>query len=127
MNGLQKENQTKYGLIKAVNFSNSSCKQWLKDNEIKLYPTYNEGKSVVSERFIRTLKNKIYKRMTAVSKNVYFNVLDNIVDKDNNTYHKTIKTKPTDVKSGSCAKYDVGFNAKDPKFKTKWLCQNFKI
>ena len=55
-------------------------------------------KSVVAERFIRTLKNKIYKHMTAISKNVYFDVLNDIVDKYNNTYHKTIKKKPIDVK-----------------------------
>ena len=53
-----------------------------------MYSTHNEGKSVVAERFIRTLKNKTYKHMTAISKNVYFEVLDNIVDKYNNTYHK---------------------------------------
>ena len=63
-----------------------------------MYSTYNEGKSVVPERFIRTLKNKIYKDKTAISKNVYFDVLDNIVDKYNNTYHRTIKMKPIDVK-----------------------------
>ena len=56
-----------------------------------MYSTYNEGESVVAERFIRTLKNKIYKHMTAISKNVYFDVVDNIVDEYNNTYHKTIK------------------------------------
>ena len=56
-----------------------------------MYSTYNEGKSVVAERFIRTLKNKIFKHMTAISKNVYFDVLDDIVDKYNNTVHRTIK------------------------------------
>ena len=61
-----------------------------------MYSTYNKGKPVVAERFIRTLRNKIYKHMTAVSKNGYFDVLDDIVDKYNNTYHKndTIKMKP---------------------------------
>ena len=57
----------------------------------KMYSTHNEGKSAVAERFIRTLKNKIYKHMTAVSKNVYFDALDDIFDKYNNTYHRTIK------------------------------------
>ena len=56
-----------------------------------MYSTYNEGESVVAKRFIRTIKYKIYKHVTAVSKNVYFNVLDDIVNKYNNTYHKTIK------------------------------------
>ena len=62
-----------------------------------MYSTYNEGKSVVAERFIRTLENKIFKHMKAVSKNVYFDVLDDIVDKYNNTVHRTIKVKPIDV------------------------------
>ena len=52
-----------------------------------MYSTHNEGKPVVAERFIRTLKNKIYKHMTAILKNVYFDVLNDIVDKYNNTYH----------------------------------------
>ena len=56
-----------------------------------MYSTYNEGESVVAKRFIRTIKYKIYKHVTAVSKNVYFNVLDDFVNKYNNTYHKTIK------------------------------------
>ena len=57
-------------------FYNYSFKKWLKDINIEMYSTYNEGKSVVAERFIRTLKNKIYKHITAISKNVYFDVLD---------------------------------------------------
>ena len=65
-------------------FYNSFFKKWLKDNDIKMYSTHNEGKSVVAERFIRTSKNKIYRYMTAVSKNVYFNVSDDIVDEYNN-------------------------------------------
>ena len=56
-----------------------------------MYSTYNEGKSVVAERFIRTLKNKIFNHMAAISKNVYFDVLDDIVNKNNNTIHRTIK------------------------------------
>ena len=58
-----------------------------------MYSTYNEGKSVVAERFIRTLKNKIFKHMTAISKNVYFDVLDDIVNKCSNTTRRTIKMK----------------------------------
>ena len=84
-------------------FYNTHFKKWLKDNNIEMYSTHNEGKSVVAERFIRTLKNKIYKHMTAISKNVYFDVLENIVDQYNNTYHKTIKMKSIDVKSESFA------------------------
>ena len=82
-----------------------------------MYSTYNEGKSVVAERIIRTLKNKIFKHMTAVSKNVYFDVLDDIVNKYNNTVHRTIKMKPIDVTDDSYAEYNEDFNKKDPKFK----------
>ena len=71
-------------------FYNKSFKEFLKINNIEMYSTYNEGKSVVAERFIRTLKNKIFKHMTAISKNVYFDVLEDIVNKYNNTVHKTI-------------------------------------
>ena len=82
-----------------------------------MYSTYNEGKSVAAERFIIILKNKIYKHMTAFSKNVYFDVLDDIVDEYNSTYHKTIKMKPIDVKSDSFTEYNEESNEKDPKFK----------
>ena len=82
-----------------------------------MYSTYNEGKSAVSERFIRTLKNKIFKHMTAVLKNFYFDVLNDIVNKYNNTVHRTIKMKPIDVTCDSYAEYNEDFNEKDPKFK----------
>ena len=82
-----------------------------------MFSTYNEGKSVVAERFFRTLKNKIFKHMTAISKTVYFDVLDDIVNKYNNTVHKTIKMKPIDVTGDSYAKYNENSNKKDPKFK----------
>ena len=98
-------------------FYNSPFKKWLKGNHIEMYSTHNEGKSVVAERFIRTLKNKIYKHMTAVSKNVYFDVLNNIIDKYNNTYLKTFKMKPIDIKPDYYAEYNVESNEKDPKFK----------
>ena len=98
-------------------FYNNALKKWLKDNDISMYSTHNEGKSVVAERFIRTLKNKIYKHMTTISKNVSFDVLDDIVDEYNNTYHKIIKMKSIDVKNDSFAEYNEEFNEKDPKFK----------
>ena len=82
-----------------------------------MYSTYNEGKSVVGKRYIRTLKNKVFKYMTAISKNVYFDMLDDIVDKYNNTVHKTIKMKPIDVTDDSYAEYNEDFNKKDSKFK----------
>ena len=72
--------------------------------------------SVVAERFIRTLKNKIYKHMAAVSKNVYVDILDDIVNKYNNTFHKTIKIKPIDVKSNIYAEYNVDSNKQSSKF-----------
>ena len=78
-------------------FYNNVLTKWLKDNNIEIYSTHNEGNSVVAEGFIRTLKNKIYRHVTAISKNVYFDVLDDIVDEYNNTCHKTIKIKPKDV------------------------------
>ena len=70
---------------------------------MEMYSTYNEGKSVVAESFIRTLKNKTFKHKTAVSKNVYLGVLDDTVNKYNNTVHRTIKMKPIDVTSDSYA------------------------
>ena len=82
---------------KGSEFYNNSFKKWLKDNDIEMYLIHNEGKSVVAERFIRTLKTKIYKYMTSVSKNVYIDKLDDIVNEYNNTYHRTIKIKPADV------------------------------
>ena len=98
-------------------FYNNLFKRFLKINNIEMYSTYNEGKSVVAERFIRTLKNKIFKHMTAVSKNVYFDVLDDIVNKYNNTVHRTIKMKPIDVTSDSYAEYNEDSNVTKPKFK----------
>ena len=98
-------------------FYNNSFKKWLKDTDISMYSIYSEGKSVVAERFIRTLKNKIYKHMTSISKNVYYNVLDDIVNKYNNTFHKTIKMKPIDVGDDSFAEHNENSNENDPKFK----------
>ena len=98
-------------------FYNTTFKDFLKITNTEMYSTYNEGMSVVAERFMRTLKNKVFKHMTAISKNVYFNVLDDFVDKYNNTVHKTIKMKPIDIMGYSYAKYNENSNKKDPKFK----------
>ena len=87
-------------------FYNNTFKDFLKINNIEMYSTYNEGKSVVAERFIRTLKNKIFKLTTAISKNVCFDALDHIVNKYNNTVHRTIKMKPMDVTGDSYAEYN---------------------
>ena len=92
-------------------------KSWLEEYSIEMYSTHSEGKSVVPERFIRTLKNKIYKYMTSTSKNVYIDKLDGIVSKYNNTYHRTIKMKPVDVKSNTYINSGKEINNKDPRFK----------
>ena len=101
---------------------NSSFKKWLRDNDIEMYSTNNEGKSVIAERFIRTLKNNIYRYMTSISKNVYINILDDIVKykynaKYNNTYHTLIKIKPVDVKDNTYIDFKKESNDKNPKFK----------
>ena len=78
---------------------NHVFKKWLSSNDIIMYSTYNEGKSVVVERFIRTLKNKLYKHMTASNKKVYYNVLNDVVSEYNNPKHSIIKMKPIDFKN----------------------------
>ena len=95
-------------------FYNNVFKKWLSDNDIIMYSTYNEGKSVVAERFIRTLKNKLYKDMTATSENVYYDVLDDVVNEYNNTKYSTIKMKPIDVNERV---YIDEHNEKDSRFK----------
>ena len=102
---------------KGSEFYNAYFRKWLRDNDIVMYSTHNEGKSVVTERFIRTLESKIYKYMTSISKNVYIDKLDDIVYEYNNTYHTTIKMKPTDVKDNTYINADKEINNKDPKFK----------
>ena len=87
-----KRKSNKILLDQGSEFYNSPFKKRLKENPIEMYSTYNEGKSVVAERFIRTLKNKIYKHITAASKNIYFDVLNDIVGEYNNTYHRPIKS-----------------------------------
>ena len=96
-------------------FYNNIFKKWLSDNDIIMYSTYNEGRSVVADRFIRTLKNKLYKHMTATGKNVYYDVLDDVV-KYNNTNHSTIKMKPIDVKNNKRVYIDE-HNEKHSRFK----------
>ena len=100
---------------KGSEFYNAYFKKWLRDNDIVMYSTYNEAKSVVAERFIRTLKGKIYIYMTSISKNI--DKLDDIVDEYNNTYHTTIKMKPIDVKDNTYINTSKEINNKDPKYK----------
>ena len=97
-------------------FHNNVFKKWLSGNNINMYSTYNEGKSVVAERFSRTLKNKLYKHVTATGKNVYFDVLDDLVNKYNNTKHSTIKMKPKDIRDNKRVYIDE-HNEKDSRCK----------
>ena len=114
---IQKENLIKYGKTKEANIYSNSFQKWLKENDIVMYSTNNERKSVIAERFIRKLKNKVYKYMTLLSKNVYIDRLDNIVKEYNNTYHKSIKMKPADVKDNTYINFKKEVNDKNPKFK----------
>ena len=103
---------------KGSEFYNASFKKWLQNNDIVMYSIHDEGKSVVAEGFIRTLKSKIYKYIkTSISKNMYIDKLDDIVDKYNNTYHTTIKMKPIDVKDNTYTNTDKEINDKGLKFK----------
>ena len=112
-----KRKPNKIWVDKGSEFYNASFKKWLPDNDIVMNSTNNEGKSVVAERFIRTLKSKIYKYMTSISKNVYIDKLNAIVYKYKNTYHTTIKMKPIDVKDNTYINTNKEINYKDPKFK----------
>ena len=112
-----KRKPDKIWVYKGSRFYNNSFKKWIKENDIEMYSTNNEGKSVIAERCIRTLKTKIHKYMTSVSKNVYIDKLDDIVDEYNNTYHRTIKMKPVDVKDNTYIDFKKEVNDKNPKFK----------
>ena len=116
---LKKSNRkpNKIWVDKGGEFYNNSFKKWLQDNDIAMYSSHNEGKSFVAERFIRNLKNKIYKYMTSISKNVYIDKLDNIVNEYNIKYHRTIKIKPIDVKDNTYINIGKDVNDKDPKSK----------
>ena len=91
-------------------------KSWLQKNYIELYSAHNEGKSAVNERFIGTLKNKICKYLTLISKNVYIDKLDDIVNKYNNTYHRTNKMKTVYVKSSTYIDSSKAINDEDHTF-----------
>ena len=85
---------------KSSKIYSNSFKKWLQDNDIVTYSTQNEEKFVVAERLISTLKNKIYKYMSSISKNVYIHKLEVIVNEYNDTY-RTIKIMPIDVKDNT--------------------------
>ena len=97
----------KIWIVKGSKFYNNPFKKWLKDNDIEMYSIHNEGNSVVAERFIRTLKTKIYK-------------LDDIAGEYNNTYHRTIKIKPVDVKDNAYIDFKKEVVDRDPKFNVYW-------
>ena len=98
-------------------FYKRSTMLWLYENGTEMYSTNNKGTFINAERIIRALKNKIYKHMTAVSKNVCTNKLDETVDKYNKTHHRTINMKPADLQSATYTKYCAEYNNKDPEFK----------
>ena len=102
---------------KGTKFCNNSFKKWIKDNDITMCSTNNEEKSVITERFIRTLKTKIYKYMTAISKNVYIDKLDDIAKEYKNKYHASIKMKPVDFTDSTYIDFKKEINDKDPRFK----------
>ena len=112
-----KRKSDKIWVDKGSEFYNNSFWKWLKDNDIEMYSIHNEGKSVVAEKFIRTVKTKIYKYMTSVPKNLYIDKLDDIVGEYNNTYHRTIKMKPVDVKDNTYIDFKKEVNDKDYKVK----------
>ena len=105
-------------------FYNDKFKSFLKENDIEMYSTFNEGKLIVAERFIKTLKSKIYKHMTTVGKNIYSDVLDDIVKKYNNTVHSSIKMKPKDVTDIKYVEYSEETNKKSTTFK---IADNVRI
>ena len=89
----------------------------VRKNDIEMYSRHDEEKSVIAERFIRTLKNQFYKYMTSISKHVYIDKLDDILNKYNNTYHRTIIMKPVDIKPSTYIDSSKEINGKDPKCK----------
>ena len=113
---IQKESQIKKWVEKGGEFYNRSMKLWLDDNQVEMYLMHNEEKSVVAEGLIRTLKSRVYKYKISISKNVHINKLDDIVNEYNNTYHKTIKMKPIDVKNNTYINSSKEVNHKDPIF-----------
>ena len=97
----QNAKQIKKWVDKVSEFCNRSMKSFLQSNDIEIYSMYNERKSLIAKRFIRTLKDKIYKYMTSISKNVYIDKLDDIVNTYNNTCHSKFKIKHVDIKSST--------------------------
>ena len=89
-------------------------KSWLQSNNIEIHSRNNKEKFVLSQRFIKTLKNKSYKYVNSILKNLYIGKIDDVVDKYNNICLSTIKMKSTDVKVRMCIDLEVENNDKDP-------------
>ena len=117
-NFLDKSNRkpSKIWVDKESEFYNRSMKSCLERNGIEMYSTH-KGKSVISERFITTLRNKAYKYMISITKNLFIDKLDDIVNRYNNTYHSTIKMKRIDVKPNTYIESSKEINNKNSKFK----------
>ena len=111
-----KRKPNKIWVDKDSEFYNKSMKSWLDKNDIEMYSTHNDKKSVVAERFTRTLKTKIYKYMSSILKNVYIDKLGDIVNEYNNKYNRTIKRKPVDVTDNTYIEFVKEVDDKDPKF-----------
>ena len=94
-----------------------------------MYSPHNEGKSVIAEKFIRTLKHKIHKYMTSISKNMYIDKLDHRVNKYNNPYDSRVKMKSVDIKSSTYIDSGKEINDEDLNLKLMILLeyQNIKI
>ena len=97
-------------------FYNKLMSEWLENNDIFIFLTYNEGKSVITERFIKTLKAKIYKKTTANDSKTYLSYLNKMIDQYNNTYHHSINKKPINADYSALTEPNET-NSKVPKFK----------
>ena len=118
----EKRKPNKMWVDQGSEFYNNFFRNFLKINNIKVYSTYKEGKSVVAEKIVRSLKKKTFKHVTSIQTNIYFDVLDDIINKYNNTVHRTIKMKPIEIMGNYYAEYNgIAFNEisnkKNHKFK----------
>ena len=102
---------------KGSEFYNRYIKWWLEKCDIEMYSNHNERKSVIAKRFIRTLINKIYEYMTSISKNTYIEKLDDIVNKYNDTYNRTIKLKSFELQLNTYIASSKEFSYQDSQFK----------
>ena len=113
--GIRTPKLINYGLIKEKNY-NSLIQKWLDDNNILMYSTHNKGKSVVAERFIRTLKSKIYRKMTANDSQSYLGYFNKLLDEYNNNYCHFTGKRPIDADYPILTQ-EIESSHKTPKFK----------